>query len=161
MRALAGPAMLLVVVGGFTLYRSMSKEDGPSREFVALELAANDEDHTGTCYALSTLLIANGLYGNNVHTWTAPDPENEGKWTLELERVTQGYNGPERSFQNFTFEKIGEQLRLVAVDASKGIPTEVDWNIDQLLSAAHERRSTPVDRCFKDGGSGYRYPRKK
>ncbi len=161
MRALAGPAMLLVIVGGFTLYRSMSKEDGPSRDFTGLELAAHDDDHTGTCYALSTLLIANAVFGNNVHTWRAPDPDNEDKWTLELERVTQGFNGPEREFQNFTFEKVGEQLRLVAVDASRGIPTELGWNVDQLLAAAHARRSTPVARCLEDGGTGYQYPPKK
>jgi len=161
MRALAGPAMLLVIVGGFTIYKSVSKADGPSRNFTELELAANDADHSGTCYALSTVLIANGLFGNAARTWTAPDGENENKWKLELENVIQGYNGPEREFQHFTFEKFGEQVRLVAVDASKGRPTEVDWNIDQLISAAHARRSTPVDRCARDGGTGYQYPPKK
>ena len=89
MRALAGPAMLLVIVGGFTIYKAMSKEDAPSREFTELELAADDEDHTGTCYSLSTVLIANGVFGNATRTWTAPDPDNENKWTLELENVRQ------------------------------------------------------------------------
>jgi hypothetical protein len=150
--------MLLVVVGGFTIYKATSKDDAPSRHFAGLELAANDEDHSGTCYALSTLLIANGLFANAVHTWTAPDPDHENKWKLELERVEQGYNGPLRVFQNFTFEKSGEQVRLVSVEASDGIQTGLDWNIDQLIAAAHARGSTPVDRCLKDGGTGYKYP---
>ena len=95
MRALAGPAMLLVIVGGFTIYKAMSKEDAPSRDFTELELAADDDDHTGTCYSLSTVLIANGVFGNALRTWTAPDPDNENKWTLEVENVRQGANGPE------------------------------------------------------------------
>jgi hypothetical protein len=161
MRALAGPAMLLVIVGGFTIYKATSKEDAPSRDFTGLELAANDEDHTGTCYELSTLLIANGVFGNAVYTWTAPDPDNENKWTLELEKVVQGYNGPIRVFQNFTFEKFGEQVRLISVEASEGIPTELDRNLDGLIAGAHARNSTPVDRCLKDGGTGYQYPPKK
>lgn len=161
MKALAGPAMLLVVVGGFTLYRAATKEDAPSRDFTRLELAANDEDRTGTCYDLSTLLVASGLFGNDVYTWKAPDPDNENKWTLELERVNHGYNGPVRTFQHFTFEKVGEQLHLVAVDASEGISTELGWNVDQMIAAAHARRSTPVDRCLRDGGTGYQYPPKK
>jgi hypothetical protein len=161
MRALAGPAMLLVIVGGFTIYKAVSEENAPSRDFAALELAANDEDHTGTCYALSTVLIANGVFGDTVRTWTAPDPDNENKWTLELEKVVHGNHGPIRVFQNFTFEKFGEQVRLVSVEASDGIPTELDRNVDGLITAAHDRKSTPVDRCLKDGGTGYRYPPKK
>jgi hypothetical protein len=165
MKSLAGPAMLLFVVGGFTIYKAMSKDDSPSRKFAELELAANDEDHTGTCYSLSTVLIANGVFGNAARTWSAPDApdgkKNDRKWTLELENVVQGFNGPTREFQKFTFEQVGEQVRLVAVDASKGRSTELDWNIDQLIEAAHARQSTPVDRCLKDGGTGYRYPPKK
>ena len=61
MKALAGPAMLLVIVGGFTIYKATSKDAVPSRDFTELELAADDEDHTGTCYSLSTVLIANGV----------------------------------------------------------------------------------------------------
>src|SRR5262245_27137018 len=143
MRALAGPAMLLVVVAGFTIYKAVSKDAGPSREFMELELAADDADHTGTCYALSTVLIANGLFGNAARTWSAPDPDNKDKWTLELENVEQGYNGPVRIFQQFTFERFGEQVRLVSVDASKGMPTGTAENIDRLLDAPHARQAAP------------------
>lgn len=161
MRALAGPAMLLVIVGGFTIYKAVSKEDGPSRKFLELELAAHDEDRAGTCYSLSTVLIASGVIGNDARTWTAPDTDNENKWALELENVVQGFNGPTRVFQKFTFEKSGEQVRLVSVDATEGMPTDIGQNVDQLIAGAHARRSTPVDRCLKDGGTGYRYPPRK
>ena len=157
MRAMAGPAMLLVMVGGFAIYKATSKESAPSRKFVELELASNDAYHTGTCYALSTVLVANGLFGNAARTWTAPEGARD-RWTIELENVVQGYSGPVREFQHFTFEKVGEQVRLVDVKASEGRRTELGWNIDELIAAAHARKSTPVDRCKEDGGSGYRYP---
>jgi hypothetical protein len=160
MRGLAGPAMLLVIVGGFIIF-TMSKEPGPSRDFVELELAADDDDHTGTCYSLSTVLIANGVFGSATRTWSAPDPDNENKWDLTLEGVRQGANGPERIFQEFTFEKFGEQARLVDVDASEDLPVEISENIDRLLEAPHHRKSTPVDRCREDGGTGYQFPPKK
>ena len=158
MRALAGPAMLLAIVGGFTIYKAMSKEDVPSREFTELELAADDEDHTGTCYSLSTVLVANGVFGNALRTWSAPDPDNENKWTLEIENVRHGPNGPEHMFQRFTFEKFGEQVRLVDVEASEDLPTDITENIDRMLQAPHHRKSTATDRCLKDGGIGYQYP---
>lgn len=161
LKPFAGPAMLLIVVGGFAIHKITSKENAPTRKFTELELAANDADHTGTCYSLSTVLIAHGLFNKAVSTWSAPEKKNEDKWTLELENVVQGYNGPSREFQKFTFEKVGEQVRLVAVDASKGRPTDLDANIDLLIEAAHDRRSTPVDRCASNGGMGYQYPPKK
>jgi hypothetical protein len=34
MRALAGPAMLLVIVAGFMIHRGMSSHDAPARDFV-------------------------------------------------------------------------------------------------------------------------------
>jgi len=160
MRALAGPAMLLVIVGGFVVYRSTSKEDAPSREFVNLELAAEDDDHTGTCYSLSTVLIANGVFGGAVRTWT-PDEKNEHRWTLLVENVRQDSTGPAREFQEFTFEKFGQQVRLVDVDASEGYPTGIEENIDRLLQAPHARKSTPIDRCSRDGGTGYQFPPRK
>jgi hypothetical protein len=157
MRALAGPAMLLVIVAGFLIHRGMSQDDAPARDFVELEFAADDADHTGTCYSLSTVLIANGIFGNVARTWVAPDKDNKNKWTLRLENVRQGYNGPVHEYQRFTFEKFGEQLRLVSVDASAGFPAEIGANIDRLLEAPNARKSTPVDRCLKDGGTGYRF----
>ena len=161
MKALAGPAMLLVIVGGFTIYKAMSKEPAPSRAFLELELAADDDDHTGTCYSLSTVLVANGVFGSATRTWSAPDPDNENRWNLELEGVSHGAGGPERVYQVFTFEKFGEQARLVDVDGSRDLPVDITENIDRLLEAPHHRRSTPVDRCLEDGGTGYQYPPKK
>jgi hypothetical protein len=150
--------MLLIVVGGFTLYKAMSKDAAPSRDFMELELAADDEDHTGTCYSLSTVLVANGVFGDALRTWSAPDPDNEDKWTLEVENVVHGANGPVHQFQKFTFEKFGEQVRLVDVEASEDLPTDITENIDGMLEAPHHRKSTPADRCLKDGGIGYQYP---
>lgn len=149
--------MLLVIVGGIFVYRMTSKPEGPSRDFVELELAADDADHTGTCYSLSTVLIANGVYGQATRTWSRPDERNEDLWLLRIENVVQGPNGPVREFRDFTFQKYGQQARLVAVDASAGYPTDVAENIDRLLQAPHGRRSTPVDRCLEDGGTGYRF----
>ena len=154
MRALAGPAMLLVMVGGFAIYRSVAQEAAPSRDFVELEFAGADADHTGSCYSLSTVLIANGVFGGATRTWTVAGKD---AWTLGLETVTQGYGGPVHEFQNFTFEKTGKQVRLKSVEASKGRPTDVDKNVDMLLEAPNERHSTPVDRCRESGASGYQY----
>ena len=158
MRALAGPAMLLVVVGGFAIYRGVAKEVAPSRDFVELEFAGADADHTGSCYSLSTVLVANGVFGATTRTWKAAGDE---AWTLGLETVSQSYNGPVHDFQNFTFERSGNQVRLKSVEASEGRPTDVSKNIDMLLEAPGARRSTPVGRCAGSGATGYHYkPRK-
>lgn len=154
MKALAGPAMLLVVFGGLAIYRGMSKEAAPSREFLELELAGADADHTGSCYALGTVVVANGVFGKASRTWTAA---GDDAWTLGVERVEQADNGPVHDFQNFTFEKTGAQVRLKSVEASKGRPTEVDKNIDQLLEAPNTLHSTPVERCQRSGAIGYQY----
>ena len=79
MRALAGPAMLLVMVGGFAIYRGMAKDDAPSRDFLELEFAGADAGHTGSCYSLSTVLIANGVFGGAARTWTAATT-TPGSW---------------------------------------------------------------------------------
>ena len=152
--------MLLVMAGGYAIYRGVAREDTPSRKFIELELAANDADHTGTCYSLGSVLIADGVSGKIVRTWTAPEKENPDKWMLTLEGVHQGYNGPQSEFQKFTFARFGETIRLVSMDASKGIPTDLDANIDRLLEGPHGLRSTPVDRCLKGNGAGYQYPPK-
>jgi len=47
MRALAGPAMMLVIAGGYLVYHLSSKEDAPSRDFTELEFAGDDYKHTG------------------------------------------------------------------------------------------------------------------
>ena len=150
--------MLLVVFGGFAWYRLAGAEDVPARAFTELEFAASDSDHTGTCYALSTVLIANGVNGNSVRTWNQPDKNNDGEWMLTLESVSHGPGGPAHVFQKFTFARHGEQIWLVAVDASRGLPTDIDPNIDRLLERPHELQSTPVDRCRATGVRGYQFP---
>jgi hypothetical protein len=150
MRALAGPAMLLVMVGGFVLHRALSEDVVPSRDFTELEFAG--ADHTGSCYSLSTVLIANRAPGDAARTWISP---RDDEWTLTIEDVVQAYGGPARVFQRFTFERRGEHVHLVSVDASKDIPTGLARNIDALLEAPNMLNSTPVDRCQQPGATGY------
>ncbi len=145
--------MLLVMVGGFLIHRALSKEDAPARDFLQLELAGADAEHTGSCYALSTVLIANLPFSTATRTWTLRDDA----WTLTLEEVAQGQGGPVRVFQKFTFEKHDDRVRLVSVEASQGLPTEVGPNIDDLLRAPNARHSTPVDRCLDPGAAHYRF----
>ena len=125
MRALAGPAMLLVIVGGFLTMRYLSKEEGPARSFTELEFA-------DSCYSLSTVLIANRFLSGASRTWTAP---RDDAWTLKLDDIVQGNGGPVRMFQKFTFEKYGDQVRLVAMEASEGLDTGIDFNVDELLES--------------------------
>lgn len=158
MKPFAGPIMLLVLVGGVFLYRATSGEKAPSRDFTDAELAGPAPDNEGTCYSLSTVFIANGVFGNVPRTWTSP---RKGAWSLTLEKVADGGGGPVREFQTWTFEQHGDQVRLVEADASQGYPTDLEENLTRLLEAPNARGSTPVDRCFKDGGSGYRYKKKK
>src|SRR3954471_3832546 len=125
MKNLAGPAMLLVMFGGLAVYKLASKDDTPPRAFTELELAGADREHTGSCYSLSTALIANGVNRNAVRTWSQPDKDNDDEWRLLLEDVAQRPNGPVRVYQQFTFSRHGRQLWLTDVDASDGIPTDV------------------------------------
>jgi hypothetical protein len=157
MRAFAGPAMLLVMFGALAAYRLAGSSDSPARSFTELELAAADSEHTGTCYALSTVLIANGVNGNTVRTWSRPDKKNDDEWQLMLEDVVQGSNGPVHVFQKFRFARHGEQLWLTGVDASEGIDTDVAHNIDRMLEGPHGMNSTPVDRCRGSGARGYKF----
>jgi hypothetical protein len=154
MRALAGPAMLLVMAGAFLVHRSLSKEEAPARDFLELELAAAGAERTGTCYSLGTVLIANRVFSGAARTWTAP---RNDAWTLMLDDVTQGSGGPARIFQKFTFEKHGEQVQLVSMEASEGLTTALEENVDALLEAPNERHSTPVDRCLKAAATGYHF----
>ena len=158
MKALAGPAMLLVVVGGFFLYRTLGADQTPSRQFAELEFAGADEAVTGSCYSLTTVLVANGIYGRAPRTWAPGESSNQ--WILTLESVEQGFNGPVHDFQKFTFEKLGEKVRLISVDVSKGRAPDLKHNIDMLLEAPNDRHSTPVDRCLH-GGTGYHYDPKR
>ena len=150
--------MLLVMVGGFLIFRLASKEEAPSRKFTELEFAGADADHTGSCYSLSTVLIANRAYENASRTWTAP---RDDAWTLTVDAVVQGHGGPVRWFQKLTFEKNAEQARLVQVEASENIDTSLKHNIDELLAAPRSLRSTPVDRCLQPGAKGYLFVQRR
>jgi hypothetical protein len=152
MRALAGPVMLLVIIGGFGLHRLLSKPEAPSREFLDLELAGADGEHEGSCYSLSTVLVANALSSGAVREWKAP---RENAWTLSLEEIHQDHRGPVLVFQRFTFEQREGEVHLVAVEASEGQPTELNAHLDNLLEAPNGLRSTPVDRCQQPGATGY------
>lgn len=154
MRALAGPAMLIVMVGGYLVYHLTSREDAPSREFTALEFAGADPEHTGSCYSLDTVLFANRAFNKGARTWTSPREET---WTLSIDDVVQGYGGPQSIFQKFTFEKQGDQIRLMSVEASEKISTDLKTNIDELVDGPSDLRSTPVERCRQEGAKSYRF----
>jgi hypothetical protein len=155
MRAVAGPVVLLVMVGGFAIYRGCASEDHPSRAFTNLEFAG--ADGTGSCFSLETVLFTNHMFSKATRTWETP---REDAWTLQLDEITQGYGGPQHIFQKLTFEKSGDQAKLVSVDASKDLSTDLAKNVDDLLEAPNDMRSTPVDRC-KDGGTGYKFKAQK
>ncbi len=157
MRALAGPAMLLVMVGGFALYRMTASPDSPSRDFLDLELAGADADHTGSCYSLSTVIVAHTAFTGTQLTWT---PAGDDGWMLSIDNVVHGARGPEHWFQHLTFREQDDQARLVSVDASEGQNTEVAANLDAMLEAPNRRHSTPVDRCVEPGATGYLFKRK-
>jgi hypothetical protein len=154
MRALAGPAMMLVMTIGFVAYRMSSKEEAPSRDFLELEFAGADAEHTGSCYSLSTVLIANRFGGGEARTWTTT---REEEWTLLLDDVVQGNGGPVRDYQKFTFEKHGALVRLVAVETSPNRDSDLHRNIDELVDGPKALGSTPVDRCLDPSATGYRF----
>jgi hypothetical protein len=157
MRALAGPAMLAVIVGGFALHRALSAPDAPSRSFLDREVAAppnaDPDEDAGTCYALSTVIIANTMFSSATLDWK---PAHENAWTLSIEEVVQDGRGPRREFQRLTFEAHGDLVRLVDVEASEGRESDLTTTLDALLAPANER-STPVDRCLEPGAVGYRF----
>lgn len=157
MRALAGPAMLLVIIGGYGLYRLGATPDSPPRKFLDSELAGADKDHTGSCYALSTVIVANLAHTSVVASWK---PDGEDAWTLSLDELSHGGGVPVHFYQHLTFRQHGDRVRLIEVDASEGQSTEIDANLDALLIAPNERRSTPTDRCREPGAAGYNYRRK-
>jgi hypothetical protein len=154
MRALAGPAMLLVLVGGFAVHRYLSREESPSHAFTDLELAGADDDQTGSCYSLATILITNRTNDGSARTWSKSD---DGAWTLLIDNVVQGYNGPTRAYRKYTFAKFDNRVRLVAVDGSRGMDMAIKHHVDDLLEMPHALRSTPVDRCLEPGATGYQF----
>jgi hypothetical protein len=154
MRALAGPAMLLVLVGGFAVHRFLSREESPSHAFTDLEFAGADDAQTGSCYSLGTVLITNRTKDGSARTWSKSD---DGAWTLLVDDVTQGYNGPERVYRKYTFARFGDRVRLVAVDGSKGTDMTIKYHVDDLLEMPHALGSTPVNRCLEPGATGYQF----
>lgn len=157
MRAIAGPAMLLVIVVAFTGYKLMHKATEPSRKFTDLELASPSPGEPGSCYALGTVLVANGLFGQTPRTWKSA---GDDAWTLNIERVIQDYNGPKRDYYTWTFEKHGNEVRMSKVEASAGHPQTVDKSLEELLAAPNARHSTPVERCTDPAATGYLFKRK-
>lgn len=153
MRALAGPAMLLVLVGGIGIHRLTSSPESPPRKFLDLELAGADAERTGTCYSLSTVIVANLIFSDAVTEWT---PAGDDAWTLSLQVLMQGSGGPEHLFHRYTFREDGEQVRLTHVESSEEMGNAVNDNLDALLSAPIGRRSTRVDRCLEAGAARYR-----
>jgi len=150
--------MLLVIVGGFALYRHSVAPAAPSRDFLDLELAGADDDQTGSCYSLSTVIVASTAFSTAVLTWK---PAGDDAWILALDDVVNGGRGPTHVFRHLTFRQHGDQVRLETVDASDEWDDDVEVNIDALLEAPNERRSTPVDRCREPGTTGYRFKRRK
>jgi len=85
-------------------------------------------------------------------TWTSP---REDAWTLALDNIVQGYGGPTQVSQKLTFEKHRDQVSLVSVEASEHLPTDLKINIDALLEKPAALRSVPIERCQKEGATGY------
>jgi len=146
---------MLTIADGFLVHHAFSKEDTPSREFTDLELSLPGEE--GSCYSLSTTLVANGVFGKNPRTWKST---GENAWQLTVERVVQAYNGPTRDFSTWTFEKHGKAVELVQVEASPGNPQDPTSSLDDLLNAPNSIHSTPVDRCLEPRATGYHFKRK-
>ena len=155
MKALAGPALAVTLALGYVALRGGTKDDAPPREFTDLELSLPGEQ--GSCYSLSTAFIANGIYGKTPRTWEKAD---HGAWRLTVERVTQAFNGPTREFNTWTFEKHGNVVELVKVEASEGMPQTPAASLDDLLDAPNSIHSTPVARCLEPGATGYLFKRK-
>jgi hypothetical protein len=154
MRALAGPVMLLVVIGGFGLHRALSKPTSPPRDFLELELAGADDHRTGSCYSLSTVLVASTAFMDVTRTW---ESGSDDAWTLTLESLQNDGRGPVHIYRKYTFQQREKRVHLTHVDASEDLDTGIKGNIDQLLEGPHERKSTPVDRCAAPGATGYQF----
>ena len=156
MRALAGPAMLLVIVGGIGLYRWTSAPESPPRDFLDLEFAGADD--SGSCYSLSTIIVANMAFSTAMLEWT---PAGDDAWTLSMDDVQDGGGGPNHVFQRLTFTQQDDLAVLTDVEASKDVNTDLTANIDELLQAPNSRRSTPVERCKQAGATGYHFKKRK
>jgi hypothetical protein len=152
MRFVPGTVLASVIVLAFLAYRLFGATDtAPPRDFLELELLAADNEHTGTCYSLSTVLIANTIgYSNATVSWHRVVPDT---WTRRSEEMVQSTRGPTHVWQSITFRRENERILPVAHDSAPDPgPTLVDA-IDQLLHAPIERGSTRVQRCLAGGAS--------
>lgn len=154
MRALAGPVMLLVVIGGFGLHRALSKPTTPPRDFMDLELVGADDAQTGSCYSLSTVLVASTAFMDVTRSWETGEDD---AWTLTLEMLRNEGRGPVHIYKKYRFEQRGDRVHLIKVDASEGLATGIGANIDELLQGPHGRKSTPVERCAGPDAAGYQF----
>jgi len=98
------------------------------------------------------VLVTNRFFSDATRSWSSP---REDAWTLALDSIVQGNGGPTQIAQKFTFEKDGDQVRLASVEASERLPTDLKTNVDALLESPRALRSTPVERCQKEGATGY------
>jgi hypothetical protein len=155
MRALAGPAVALTIAIGLLVVRAHSKNDAPPREFTELEASLAGED--GSCYSLSTILIANRLFGSTLRTWKKV---GDDAWEITLEAVVAGRGGPTRQYWSGTFEKRGSTAVLVKVESSPGNSPDPVSSLDGLLVEPNGMHSTPVARCTGAGATGYHFTRK-
>ena len=152
MRALAGPAMLAVIVGGFFITKQCSAEKIPPRDFTALEFTGVDEsgtmlfaeydprrqspheridEHVGIAARRNVAAEAR-IGGAGIWRPPAPVPHVDV-----------------RAVRRARASRLGRRVEEPA--------NTIQSNIDDLLDAPTSLRSTPVDRCGKNGGAGYRY----
>jgi hypothetical protein len=157
--------MLLVIIGGFGVYRATQKPEGPPREFLDLEFAGADAERTGSCYSLSTVLIANSAFSNATREWTlvgdGEEEEEEKSWRLAIEDLVEETGSPVHVFQRYTFERKDARVELVSVEVSEGQSISIKDHVDALLEAPNDIHSTPVERCRDPAAQGYEFKRKK
>jgi hypothetical protein len=155
MKFLPGLVVAVLIVFAIVWSRSCGQtEDAPPREFTELELGAADAEATGTCYSLSTVLIANVYSGPRpVITWTRV---SDTVWKRRYEGVHDANSGLQGAWWiEHTFEQRDPKVVLTGYESSDAREYTSQQVLDSLLEAPIERRSTQVDRCI-NGGTGYR-----
>jgi hypothetical protein len=152
---LPGLVVAVLMVLAIVWSRSCGQtEDAPPREFTELELDAADAEATGTCYSLSTVLIANTYSGPRpVITWTKV---SDSVWKRRGEGLNDANSGVQGAWWiEHTFERRDDRVILTDYESSDAREYTAQQVIDALLEAPIERRSTKVDRCI-NGGTGYK-----
>jgi hypothetical protein len=153
MRFIPGTVLAIVTALAFLAFRLFgSNETTPPRDLLELELTAADREHTGTCYSLSTVLIANTVgYSNATVSWHQVDSDT---WTRRSEEMVQSTRGPTHIWQSITFQREQARIAPIAHDSAPEPVPPLGMAIDRLLQAPIERGSTRIQRCL-DGGTGY------